>query len=626
MKFILREIKLWFKNDCSIPKSYLFEANKINVISGDSSTGKSTIWCIVDYCLLSSKVQIPDTIVNAVSWFGIRFSIDGHDISIARKSPEKNVIAKDLYFSEDCLPEEPCSNKSIQDVMLLLNKKFNISDDFTQAFFKGFSFRHFLIFSSLTEEIIAQPDIYFDKDFYSEDYDKNTKISKIHQIFKLIIGAISVSQELELQSECTKEKLITRKVKELKSNCEKNQALMEKFRSQVKLLVEECKNNNFINPSQSFENEDEAIAAIEQIVSIAKNKAENNYNPDEDEENLHQKKSEIISEIAKLSRYKKEYDVYKKNLNKSADSLQPIEFLNKNLLNQLVNSYETQVFLQSLADSLFKIKQNINQQSSPLDVTEDLNRFKQQLKEINNQIEERDRLSNKLLHDKKSFILIGNIDARLKELLNPEEIKKIVSDLSSSMEELTKLDTEKKNLFEKSDIRQLERIKLEKIRLLDMCIQNIYEQFNLVSSNAGYNTTFDIEKLQLKILSPENENSPLLPISKMGSKANYLFLHLSMYLGLHMHMINENIHFIPQIIFIDQPSLPFLKSKKDQEMLQTIFHVLNSFIDTMVIKNKTPFQIILTEHALPSDWEKLPNFILLDEFIDGNALIPNELI
>ncbi|MCO6515402.1 MAG: DUF3732 domain-containing protein, partial [Snodgrassella sp.] len=473
---------------------------------------------------------------------------------------------------------------------------------------------------------IAQPDIYFDKDFYSEDYDKNTKISKIHQIFKLIIGAISVSQELELQSECTKEKLITRKVKELKSNCEKNQALMEKFRSQVKLLVEECKNNNFINPSQSFENEDEAIAAIEQIVSIAKNKAENNYNPDEDEENLHQKKSEIISEIAKLSRYKKEYDVYKKNLNKSADSLQPIEFLNKNLLNQLVNSYETQVFLQSLADSLFKIKQNINQQSSPLDVTEDLNRFKQQLKEINNQIEERDRLSNKLLHDKKSFILIGNIDARLKELLNPEEIKKIVSDLSSSMEELTKLDTEKKNLFEKSDIRQLERIKLEKIRLLDMCIQNIYEQFNLVSSNAGYNTTFDIEKLQLKILSPENENSPLLPISKMGSKANYLFLHLSMYLGLHMHMINENIHFIPQIIFIDQPSLPFLKSKKDQEMLQTIFHVLNSFIDTMVIKNKTPFQIILTEHALPSDWEKLPNFILIDEFIDGNALIPNELI
>lgn len=43
MNFILLEIKLWFKNDSSAPKSYFFEKNKVNVITGASSTGKTTI-------------------------------------------------------------------------------------------------------------------------------------------------------------------------------------------------------------------------------------------------------------------------------------------------------------------------------------------------------------------------------------------------------------------------------------------------------------------------------------------------------------------------------------------------------------------------------------------------------
>lgn len=52
MNFYIKTIKLWFKhNDAAV--EYEFHKNKVNVITGDSSTGKSSLLSIIDYCLLS---------------------------------------------------------------------------------------------------------------------------------------------------------------------------------------------------------------------------------------------------------------------------------------------------------------------------------------------------------------------------------------------------------------------------------------------------------------------------------------------------------------------------------------------------------------------------------------------
>ncbi len=620
MNFILLEIKLWFKNDTSEPKSYFFEKNKVNVITGASSTGKSTIWRIVDYCLLSGITQIADKIANAVSWFGITFIINEQEISIARGSPEKSIVSQDVYFGLGPLPEMPSSNQTILQVKSRLNKLFNFSGELKQAYNNLLCYRHFLIFCSLTEKVIAQPDRYFDLHFFKDDFKNSTTGKMLNQIFELIIGA----DNTEIKATNKAGKGIAREIKQIKADIQEREKKIIDFKAKVKFLIEESKKYNFIDLSQSFENEDEAILFIEQVISTAKNMAEGKYIFNEENEKLNQQKNDIELEIAKLKRYKREYNRYQENLKKSADSLQPIKFLYENLSNQLVQSHETQKFLQTLRDSFYSIKNNINQQISPLDVSEDLKKFDEQLIKINKEITEKNESADKFQFNHTNYINIGNIEGRLKSILTAEEIKKIESELIDSSNRLKILNEQKKTLSSQSDTVQFECIKLEKIKSFNETAQKVYDQLNKDTEYKGYCVALNEENLMLDIFPPNM--SAFLPISEIGSQANYVFLHLCMFLALHMHMAKMNLHYVPQIIFIDQPSTPFLRYEKDQKMLNIIFKVLNSFIDIMVNENKNSFQIILTDHALASDWDKLPNFKLIAEFIDGNALIPNELL
>ncbi len=46
MKFVLHEIKLWFKDADAELKNYQFLPDKVNVITGGSNTGKTSFWNI----------------------------------------------------------------------------------------------------------------------------------------------------------------------------------------------------------------------------------------------------------------------------------------------------------------------------------------------------------------------------------------------------------------------------------------------------------------------------------------------------------------------------------------------------------------------------------------------------
>lgn len=82
MSFYIKKVQLWFKRNVS-PVSYEFKPNRVNVITGDSSTGKSSILRIIDYCLLSGQPMIVENVINEnVKYYGISFSLNEHDYVI----------------------------------------------------------------------------------------------------------------------------------------------------------------------------------------------------------------------------------------------------------------------------------------------------------------------------------------------------------------------------------------------------------------------------------------------------------------------------------------------------------------------------------------------------------------
>jgi len=67
------------------------EPGRVNIISGDSRTGKSAILGIIDYCFGASECDVPEGKVRRnVSWFGLLLQTGRGQAFIARQVPAGN--------------------------------------------------------------------------------------------------------------------------------------------------------------------------------------------------------------------------------------------------------------------------------------------------------------------------------------------------------------------------------------------------------------------------------------------------------------------------------------------------------------------------------------------------------
>jgi hypothetical protein len=615
MKFILHEIKLWFKDENTEPKNYQFLPNKVNVITGDSTTGKTSFWNIIDYCLLSGKVTVPTEIIDKVLWFGIRFTINGKEMSIVRKTPSNGSVSSDVFFHLGGFPNKPVRNKEIAEIKAILDEEFGISDNLRFPFGKGLgkttfniSYRHFLLFNSLTQTIIDAPETYFDTTFYGkEEYDK-----ALSHIFDLVIGV----NDMENIKAIERLQEIENGLKTIQNQEKGNQNKIKNFETEIFSLIEKCKTYNFIEYSDSFDNVDDAILTIKDIIANTKKVAENSKLFSEIN-GLYKSKNELQAQVNAISQYQREYDLYKKNLNKSADSLQPIEFLSQKLSDQLVDSYETKLFVESLESSLKNIKANLSKKiAEPLKVTGDVKELRAQIQEIEKRITQLNEIKKNYQSEGEKFIVLGEIKFAYEQILKREVFKPI------DTIKLNSLNEEKERLLKVPQ--ETSQIKFSMKTLLN---QSIQRNFNQLSSLAKYNNSqveFSSEKMILQLI-PDGQ---MFALDNVGSASNYMFMHLCLYLGLHEHVLNIEQDHIPEFLFIDQPSTPYYEGKNDDKAkLLDAFKLLNSFVGFINDEKKKHFQIIMVEHASKEYWidNDLSYFHTVDEFIEGKGLIPNEI-
>lgn len=617
MKFVLHEIKLWLTD--GEERILRFLPNKVNVITGDATTGKTSIWNIIDYCLLADRVNVANTINKSVDWFGISFSINDKQKIIARRSPVKNSVSSDVcYYEISDFPTEIQANISIPELKSILDIDFGITDNLRFPFNGQYgkvdfnlSYRHFLLFNALTENIIGTQNTYFDTSFFGKDeYDKVLPV-----IFDMVIGI----NDMDIITAKKQIEKIEKEIRKIKRNQEKKERDDLQYTNKVKALWDKCVLLGVIEKNDEDLSIDDMILQMHSVIENYTAVSQNNALFDECEKLINQR-NYLNTQINALKRYKKEYNSYNKTLAKVADSMKPIEFLRDKVSDEILITPETRSFIQMLEDSLANIKDNnIKEPQKYVEVDDDIKQLQTQINGINDKIHELEKLKIDSKQQYNRLIAVGEVKNELYRLSQRRNINPIDSTV------LNKLIDEKKELENNQNGNEQVRFVLK--NHLDEEIQNIYEQVTTMPSFKGYKTLFDTTIMSLTLQPPYE----FFPIENLGSKSNFMFMHLCCYLGLHSHINKVGQIYVPQFLFIDQPSIPYYSGtnnnmgNNDKGKLLNAFTIINDFVTSM-IKSKFDFQIIMTEHAPKSYWEdnSLYNFYTVDEFINGKGLIPQD--
>jgi hypothetical protein len=612
MKFQLNKIKLWFKNN-SEPKVYEFQPNKVNVITGGATKGKTSFMSIIDYCLLSNKSRIVEKTINEnVEWYSIDFNINERNFFIARKSGNSGSVSAEVFFSDkNEIVDIPVPNITIEELKDILNKEFLIDDigDLYLANYKSISYRYFLLLNSISADIIINSTNYFDKAYYEIDSDEALK-----EIFLMAIGVDKMQniknrkklEELNLQIAT-----VTRKIN-------KERRAKENIELSLRSLFTECKENNLLDVDFEFKSE-EAIDVVSKIISeyVALADNEKTFNK---LDNLNKDKRKINRQINSIEKFKEEVYDYNRNLNNYTDSLKPIEYISENY-NEIIKSHEVLIFIKELEASLLQIKDSYTKSDFKTFTYQDqLDKFKEELNKVQTEIDTLPKIKATVSNEASKYILIGTLKSKLNQIINDKN--NVVFTDNKILETYTKEVNKLEDII--NDIDSNKHIMGDE---LDSSIKRNYNLINSMPEYNDYEIRFSLDDMNLKLKKPDQ----LFEIETTGSSSNYMFLHLCFYLGLHEHMIKVSEEHVPRFLFIDQPSFPYYSGEgakvknDDKTKLMDAFNLLNKFMKYIVEELKSDFQIFMVEHAPKEYWEKnnLEYFHTVAEFTDGVGLIPN---
>lgn len=620
-----------------------FELGKVNIITGESKSGKSALIEIINYCLASSGCDIPEGIIrDTVSYFSLLLTFnDGETVFIARENPNiKGIQASStvcLIRNNIELPELEAinSNLNVDTLKEFLTRKIGISenlhipDSLTREPLKA-NFKHSRFYCYQPQYLVADP--------YQLFYNQNKEFvpQSIKDTLPYFLGAIN-EESLLIESEITQLKKQLNRIVREKREAEK---IKSEGISQAFSLIEEAKEIGILNKDINPLNQNEAYKHLRLVVNWEHQplevKAENSGL-----KLLIDKRNELKIELGKVSDNKKAASDYLKNSFGYSNEAKQQE-----IRLESINLYNEDIEFDSnccpLCDSHIEIPiptiQNIN--NSLLSIKNDLKFTKAESPRIQSYIDTVDlqyhEIESELKKVEKSIsaLYTENEKARTLRDLNLRRGKIIgrVSLFLESIEqdvEFEDLDSKIDNI--KSKILDLESTidsENEKEKLL-----SILNKINLQMSkwvdelDVEYENDpirFDINKLTMFI---DTDIKPVA-LPQIGSGANWVAYHLLIVFALHQHFIQNN-RPVPRFIIIDQPTQVYYPPEKTDNLVEVSSDeiAVSKMFNFMfkVVSSLTPnLQVIVTDHAfLKSDSFKES---VTEIWRDGLKLIPNDWI
>jgi thiol-disulfide isomerase/thioredoxin len=660
MKTLIHEIGVIDKQGNKHPVDF---KKGLNVVTGKSSTGKSALIEIFDYCFGSGENTIPKGVItDSAAIYYVALSVNEQAMVIARDpdiaskaffrrvdSFNSDDIDRDYFNSSYFRPLDEFKNHlrdfflDIDDVDESLaaraNRRFNAKAATP-------SIRSFSSFMLQHQNLVANKHALFYR------FDEKEKRDQVIDHTKIFLGLVD-QKYFHLSQE--KERL-SAEVRRLERQKETNKRASENYKQSVGPVLSQLYalmgfKDDPLTLQQVLRHPQDAKDQLDSIIVPEKI----NHNSDAVTQLYNQLKLERTqktAELRKLQRQAASIDKHIQEEERFVDNVKQFSSPKQVHISASVCPFchtEKDTLRKSaekLQQAITKVSGNLAQarpmkakfESSLVEVQRNIEVFDKELTALNLQITEIEKTEKQLAEKKSLYESILMQKAKLFVLLDTlnmaddAELEKQIKALNKQLKDIN-------NDLKQYDVQKgLENAAAK----VNEYMAEIGSHFEFEASYKPINLHFSFETFDLYHLTPENEK---IYLRSMGSGANWLYSHVTLFLALHKYFVELGDKCsIPSILFFDQPtqvyfpnfnrdnSESFEKQKsqeaeqrktlnvaqdidEDIKAVQNLFSQLSIYCNELELNNGFSPQIIVTDHA---DNLTLSNGLSFESLVNGN--------
>jgi hypothetical protein len=620
-----------------------FKRNGLNIVTGNSKTGKSAIIDIVDYCLGRNSYNVAEgEIRRKVAWFGLHLVCKEDEVFIARDNPGPGSgTGSKVYYQRGKISEYPALDEITK----------NTTEDSLKTFATQFAgiveneFRpttgtrpplsanisHALLLCFQAQGTIASKDQLFHRT------NDSWIALALRDTFPYFLGAVD-EEHFKHLAELDQ---LREKLKLLEAQEAKRLQTIELSRSRIVRIVNDGKRIGLI--PQEYQAVDDSV--FEFLSSIATTTTDTSFvlqDFGETIQTLRSGQSSIQSRLAELNQdlraartFLSAQTDFSREANEQAARLSSVGLYKETNDDGAMQCPICQSSLKTPPPRVEQISAALEKVNSQLRVTHrESPHIQSHISELSAQI---DKLSGEL----------KEVQGELARAISEDERAKAVQDqLIARARYLGKLsdfldtfqpDEDSEDTKEQiEELKRLIRTLHEKVNSEDIA-SKMDTFLNLIGQKmTEYSSALDLEhsgsslRLDLKKLTvvADTEDGPV-PLSRMGSGENWVGYHVLAHLALHWWLRKRN-RPVPAFLIFDQPTQAYyppdrieggldqIEQDADRRAVTALFDLMNRACREI----NEPFQLIVLDHAhLNQDWFE---DAIIEEWRGENALVPHD--
>jgi len=622
MKSYIKEIIIFDKNG---EKRTVPLEQGVNIITGESKTGKSALVEIIDYCLCSTRCTIPKGKITDFSYlYTLVMDINEHTYIIARQNwnnggkmyflKENPTFKYDIlalsYFDDKMTMSFKEAQYEIECALGLFVT--NMSTDADQQGKKA-SLRNMVSYLFQHQNLMASKFALF---YRFSDYYKRKDIIDQFPVFAGMISQEYYSDLIQLNSLKAQ---LKQKYKKQKTN--------EKSTAYIKENLSLLMTDYFALLEQEFDSK----ISVQKMLKIASDLPDFDDSQLFGESKIVTRYSELNTELESLRNEEREILLKIKNIDKASNTGTAFSEMLKDLkLQTIVAGIETNEYVCPICghdcDEIAEKDAEIIEATEWLDneliiterytsdFSEDVRKLKDAHSQINDNIREvwkqiktieQKFISSKKLVSKREKVNYAKAKIALyAEMSGSGIFESVDEDIEELKEQIKILDEKIKGFDVETKKARAEAFLSENMNRLSQTL-DFEDEYRPINLNFGLiDESFDIYQHQ--------NNKEKIRLYEMGSGANWVSCHIALFLSFLRYFAKQDNSPMPLFMFFDQPSQVYFPQGDDKNDKVTQADVLA--VNKMY---KTIFDEI---NSIGKDTGVLPQIIIVDH-VDGNNLI-----